>query len=397
MKKIAFYLSLAVCIGTLLVACTKPDSGTDNTPVTPPMTQDKEEEKPEPQPQPEPVLEALSTSYGNKAVYGQKLVLTGSNFNAQKNANVVLFDDIACTDILEASETKLVAKIPLFTGKENVKVRVSTVAGTSNALTLYVDIRRCDSALVFQGAKMEELRPGVTWTSTITTWKGEPRSINIVSIPPSEFKNLHFTFPAGMKKTSDQCVSAGALLGVNGQYFDNKTGGTGLAHDYLKIDGTVMRIGRDKAGYNYASGVFVFSDDYAAIKAVNYNEGARELADPNVMACGPLLIDNGKYTSLPYDSHNNTTHPRTAVAVTYDNHVLLVTIDGRFPGQAVGMPTPLMQEFFTLLGAKSALNLDGGGSTTMYIMGRGMVNHGSDGNNWNNPTERAVNSIIYLK
>lgn len=397
MKKIAFYLSIVLCIGALSAACTKPDSDTDKTPLTPPPTQDKEEEKPEPKPQPEPVLESLSTSYGNKAVYGQQLVLSGSNFNTQKNANVVLFDDIACTDILEASETRLVAKIPLFTGKESVQVRVSTAAGTSNALALDVDVRRCDSALVFQGARVEELRPGVKWTSTITTWKGEPRSINIVSIPPSEFKNLHFTFPAGMKKTSDQCVSAGALLGVNGQYFDNKTGGTGLAHDYLKIDGTVMRIGRDKAGFNNASGAFVFSDDYAAIMAVNRNEGARELTDPNVMACGPLLIDNGKNTSLPSDSHNNDTHPRTAVAITYDNHVLLVTIDGRFPGQAVGMPTPMMQEFFTLLGARSALNLDGGGSTTMYIKGRGMVNHACDGSNWNNPTERAVNSIIYLK
>ena len=74
-----------------------------------------------------------------------------------------------------------------------------------------------------------------------------------------------------------------------------------------------------------------------------------------------------------------------------------MTIDGRFPGQAVGMPTPLMQEFFTILGAKSALNLDGGGSTTMYIKGKGFVNHGSDGSNWTNPTERKVNSIIYLK
>ena len=91
MKKIAFYLSLAVCIGTLLVACTKPDSGTDNTPVTPPMTQDKEEEKPEPQP--EPVLEALSTSYGNKAVYGQKLVLTGNNWNnpTERAVNSIIY------------------------------------------------------------------------------------------------------------------------------------------------------------------------------------------------------------------------------------------------------------------------------------------------------------------
>ena len=136
----------------------------------------------------------------------------------------------------------------------------------------------------------------------------------------------------------------------------------------------------------------------ADVKKVSKNEGARKLTDENVMVCGPHLIDNGTYRSLDQSTtHNTDTHPRTAVAVTYDDCVLFVTIDGRFPGQAVGMPTTLMQEFFTLLGAKSALNLDGGGSTTMYIKGRGVVNHACDGKNWDNPKERAVNSIIYLK
>jgi exopolysaccharide biosynthesis protein len=189
-----------------------------------------------------------------------------------------------------------------------------------------------------------------------------------------------------------------ALVGVNGQYFDNSSGGTGLARDFLKIDGVVVTEGANNRGDTYASGAFIFSENMADIKKVAKNEGARKLTDPNIMVCGPHLIDNGTYRSLDQSTtHNTDTHPRTAVAVTYDDCVLLVTIDGRFPGQAVGMPTTLMQEFFTLLGAKSALNLDGGGSTTMYIKGRGVVNHACDGKNWNNPTERAVNSIIYLK
>ena len=115
------------------------------------------------------------------------------------------------------------------------------------------------------------------------------------------------------------------------------------------------------------------------------------------MVCGPLLTIDGQYETMNLNStHNTDTHPRTGVAITESGHILFVTIDGRFPGKAVGMPTPMMQEFFTLLGAKSALNLDGGGSTTMYIKGKGVVNHGSDGT-WDVPKERAVNSIIYLK
>ena len=396
MKKTALVLFAVLSLALMPIACTKPDSGADEGTSTPPATEEKEEDK-KPETVPVPVIESVKTAFGNKAVTGQELVIAGSNFNSTKNANVVLFDDIACTDILEATETSLLVKIPGLVGKESVQISVSTKGGTSNAVSLDVDSRRCDSVEVFKGAIFEELRPGVTWTSTITTWKGEPRSINIVTIPPTEVKNLHFTYPSGMKATSNQCLSADALLGINGQYFDNSSGGTGLARDFLKIDGEVATSGEDGRNITFVSGAFVFSDGVADIKKVNKNEDARSLTDKNAMVSGPLLINDGEYEPLNLKStHNTDTHPRTAVAVTYSGHVLLVTIDGRFPGKAVGMPTPLMQEFFTMLGAKSALNLDGGGSTTMYIKGKGVVNHGSDGT-WDVPKERAVNSIIYLK
>lgn len=394
MKKSIFILSVALSLA--FIACTKPDSGSEINPPTPPATEDKEDPKPEPLPA--PVLESLSTSFGNKGVYGEEIVITGQNFSTQAGGNVLLFDDVTCTDFVEAQATKLVARIPELALKEVVQVRVSTVAGTSEALPLELDLRRCDSAIVFKGAKVEELRPGVKWISTITQWKGEPRSINIVTVPKSEVANLHFTYPSGKITTSDQCVSAGAIVGINAQYFDNSTGGTGLARDFLKIDGVVATQGTDGRSSTFAGGAFVITDGVAEIKSVAGNEGARDLTDKNVMVCGPLLINNGEYAYLSQNTtHNTDPHPRTAVAITENGSVLLVTIDGRFPGQAVGMSTPLMQEFFTLLGAKYALNLDGGGSTTMYIKGKGFVNHGSDGSNWNNPKERKVNSIIYLK
>lgn len=394
--KVAGYLFAAMSILFASGACTKPlveDVG--NT--LPPTTQGKEDEEAPEEPS-EPVLESITTSFGNKAVAGERLILTGQNFDSKKEGNILLFDDVTCTDIIEAEETKLVAIIPDNLTKETVQLRVATKGGTSEALPLQVDLRRCDSVAVFKGAKVEELRPGVKWTSTITTWKGEPRSINIVSIPKSEFRNLHFTYPSGMVKTSAQCMEVDALVGINGQYFDNSSGGTGLARDFLKIDGTVMTEGANKRNLTLAGGAFVFSSNRADIKVVNANEGARALTDRNVMVCGPHLMSNGTYSTLDLTTtHNTNSHPRTAVAITEDGSVLFVTIDGRFPGKAVGMSTPLMQEFFTLLGAKSALNLDGGGSTTMYIKGRGIVNHACDGTNWDNPKERAVNSIIYLK
>lgn len=403
-KKILYLVAVLFLIG-VAGGCTKPEGSDDDPIVTPPPAQEEEDNKDEEEEDdgediqlPPPVLDAFSTSFGNKAVYDQELILKGSNFNPKKNGNVILFDEVSCTDIIEVSQTEIVVKIPRIKDKESVQVMVSTSGGTSNPLPLEFDSRRCDSVEVFTGAKVEELRPGVKWTSTITNWEGQPRSINIVYIPKSEIKNLHFTYPSGKVKTSEQCKEADALVGINGQYFDNSSGGTGLARDFLKIDGVVMTKGANKRGDTYVSGAFVFDDNGADIVKVSKNEGARLLSNENVMACGPHLINNGTFRSLDLSTtHNTDEHPRTAVAVTENGSVLLVTIDGRFPGQAVGMPTPLMQEFFTILGAKSALNLDGGGSTTMYIKGKGVVNHACDGRNWNNPQERAVNSIIYLK
>lgn len=82
-------------------------------------------------------------------------------------------------------------------------------------------------------------------------------------------------------------------------------------------------------------------------------------------------------------------HPRTGVGATADGRVLLVTIDGRSPGRSVGM-TPLgFARFFKSLGARWAFNLDGGGSTTMFVKGE-IVNRPSDGR------ERPVSSALVV-
>ena len=96
-------------------------------------------------------------------------------------------------------------------------------------------------------------------------------------------------------------------------------------------------------------------------------------------------------------SHNETTHPRTGVGITKDGRIILVTVDGRFVDKAVGMPTTLFARLMDAFGAEHALNLDGGGSTTMWIEGLGIVNHPCDDRNWDNPVERKIGSILYLK
>lgn len=82
-------------------------------------------------------------------------------------------------------------------------------------------------------------------------------------------------------------------------------------------------------------------------------------------------------------------NPRTGVGVTPDGRVLLLTVDGRQQGWSVGMTMVEFAQQFVRLGATWALNLDGGGSTTMVV--RGDVKNRPSGG-----AERRVGSAILV-
>jgi hypothetical protein len=81
--------------------------------------------------------------------------------------------------------------------------------------------------------------------------------------------------------------------------------------------------------------------------------------------------------------------PRTLAGVRADGTLLLVTVDGRRPGWSTGMTLPEAARLMRSLGARDALNLDGGGSTTMTVRGE-VVNRPSD-----RAGERPVSDGVY--
>ena len=95
----------------------------------------------------------------------------------------------------------------------------------------------------------------------------------------------------------------------------------------------------------------------------------------------PQLIKNGKIEitweqEKASKSFVETRHPRTAVAKLKDGKFLMVTVDGR-SAESVGMNLNELAAFLLELGAIDAMNLDGGGSTTMFLDGK-VVNKPSD-------------------
>ncbi|GAB4195361.1 MAG: hypothetical protein Kow00105_09600 [Phycisphaeraceae bacterium] len=88
----------------------------------------------------------------------------------------------------------------------------------------------------------------------------------------------------------------------------------------------------------------------------------------NAVAGSDQIVTDGKpIENQPDRAFFTTQHPRTAIGVTADNRLLLVTVDGRQPGFSEGMSLDELARFMIELGAVQALNLDGGGSTTMAI------------------------------
>lgn len=96
------------------------------------------------------------------------------------------------------------------------------------------------------------------------------------------------------------------------------------------------------------------------------------------------IVENGVYTG----STNTDIHPRTAAGFSANRQTLyLATVDGRVPGVYVGMSYRELADLMIYLGAYEAINLDGGGSTTMVVHGE-IKNHPSDG------PERAVANAL---
>ena len=116
----------------------------------------------------------------------------------------------------------------------------------------------------------------------------------------------------------------------------------------------------------------------------------------DILGAGPKLVTGGRIDvtdvreKVPPE-FSTTTHPRTAIASTQDGRALLLVADGRHPPERVGLALPDLASLLIELGAREAINLDGGGSTTMVVDGA-IVNVPSD-----QTGERPVSDAIVVR
>ncbi|MEK4063683.1 MULTISPECIES: phosphodiester glycosidase family protein [unclassified Paenibacillus] len=193
-----------------------------------------------------------------------------------------------------------------------------------------------------------------------------------------------------IEDTSAIASSNNAVFAINGDYYG------------FREDGVIIRNGT------------VYRDDPVRDAMALFDDGTMKTYDEeeisssdllaqgatNTLSFGPILIQDGNivsdFSSVKIDSNFGNrsiqnANPRTAIGMIAPNHYVFVVVDGRSEGYSRGMTLAELADVMSDLGATEAYNLDGGGSSTMYFMGR-VVNNPLGKNQ-----ERGVSDILYIK
>jgi hypothetical protein len=167
-------------------------------------------------------------------------------------------------------------------------------------------------------------------------------------------------------------AALGAQVVINGDFYNPS--------NPRQLDGIAM-----------GGGVLWGGADHTYVGPVGFGAGREAIvfhglttgAEPwmrEVVSGHPTLITEGRRLDNNGDAGLCVTrHPRTALGLTRDRRTLIVAVvDGRAAGRA-GMSCDELADLLAEFGAHDATNLDGGGSSAMWLAGRGVVNRPSDG------------------
>lgn len=274
---------------------------------------------------------------------------------------------------------------------------------------------------------VKKVNTEVYWETTHITQHelfGANENISVLVIPPhAKSVRLVVGFSDSLETTSQQSLRYHALAGINGSFFKMR----GADPDNHAELNQVPKLEPSKLAYNRAGTYLRKNDSLIAPNKIVANQTARRrhqqgsialgdttadilkddtlnfswentIAAHDVMTSGPLLLLDNKNTPIPADDFSQKRHPRTAVGKMADGSIMLLVVDGRSE-ESAGMNLIELQQVMHWLGCVSALNLDGGGSSTMYIKGapdNGVVNYPSDNKKFDHEGEREVANTILV-
>lgn len=226
-------------------------------------------------------------------------------------------------------------------------------------------------------------------------YKG-PQYINLIEIPSS--KKLHYDIAVSeMKQTSLISKEHQALASINGSFYNMKEG---FSVCYLGKGKEVIDTTENHLFTRCTGAVYVHKKKTRILPWNKEIENKYKQKKGATLASGPLLRQDGKDVwNDENDSFNKTKHPRSAIFTTKDKKTVFITVDGRRKGNATGVSIAELTHLIRILGGHDALNLDGGGSTTLWLEEapeNGVLNSPSDNGKFDHKGERKIPNIIYV-
>lgn len=190
------------------------------------------------------------------------------------------------------------------------------------------------------------------------------------------------------ENTSEIAADHDAVFAINGDYYG------------FRDTGIVIRNGVIYRDEPARTGLAFYTDGTTQVYDETATTAAELLADGvwNTLSFGPALLADGAVISgidevevdTNFGNHSiQGEQPRTAVGVIDENHLVFVVVDGRSDGYSRGVTMTELAEIMRGLGAETAYNLDGGGSSTMVFNGE-VLNQPSNGG------ERGTSDILYV-
>ena len=253
--------------------------------------------------------------------------------------------------------------------------------------------------------------PGGTAVATDTSYVSGSSTINISAVATGSGDNTVTYYVADV--VLDDATTLQSAF-ANDSFGENITETTSAI---AEANNAIFAINGDYYGFRDTGIVIrngvVFRDEGARQGLAFYRDGTVKVYDEttttaeqlvsegvwNTLSFGPSLLDNGEIAEGIEDVEVDTNfgnhsiqgeQPRTAVGIIDQNHLVFVVVDGRSPGYSAGVTMTGLADIMQGLGATTAYNIDGGGSSTMYFNG-GLVNNPLGENK-----ERGTSDILYI-
>ena len=263
-----------------------------------------------------------------------------------------------------------------------------------------------NDSLTFVNAKWnkEKVAKGIEWYQYHFT--GEEKIfdaeefVNVLVVDQKKAKRrFALTAVEGkLRRTSQAALDSGAIVAINGSFYNTRPPYNSVC--YLKINGEVIFERSGKMGDRDGGAVLI--DDRGRVSVEQGDpddpQWVSTRTEPSIIGSGPMMLQDGQRIDMGTGAFVTLRHPRTAIG-TSGNKVYLVTVDGRSKGNSLGVNLNELANILKWLGAENALNLDGGGSTTMYIEGQpenGIVNRPCDNQKFDRQGERRVSNSLLL-